>query len=1440
VLKLVRQDYVKNPESASRHAKNHINASVLFASVIFSIFMIKIAFAGLALLAIPPGVQYYLPITLTNYQGTAVTANTQIAIGTNFIGGNALSAANTLVTGFNALAYQQYEACNLQNVEFFFANGTVINSWLEGNIIANGASNSLCTSSSSPNSLSESANVLWWINYPWSSSFLPANTGTATTNTIYMGFASPSSSVINGNNVGEAPTLSSKYAEYDNGAKVFLSYFNGDTPTGDFTISSGYTLAQLTGAVMPDGSTGNVIHITGYGPDAPFTYNNGYPIQPSIVEASSQLQSGSLSDAQGIVAVLNSQTVSSASGIGVTMGFATTYFSQEYLSSGTGTTDQNRQGSAVSSWVYGAVNFTGTSSSSWTGYIAPQLYSKSGGFGNILTTQPIKSGSELYLSNLGASDVSYPYKLYINWERARAYPPNGILPATTFGSVTLAGCSASITTPSNSIADAGQYESFTASENDCVSSFTYNIIVANSITPSVITHNDLLTGQTANSVTYTFQTTSTDISNSPEEANVIVTDSGANTVSSEYSTFTINPALTTPTAPTPTDPTIDSGQSITLSSSWSGGTPDYTVKWYTGPSGNTCSQNSANVLATYSSVSATSNSITVTPTSTNSYCIGVTDSATTPTTATSGTDVVNVNSALSTPSITPSNPTLDSGQSVTFSSTWTGGTPDYIAKLYSSTTSSCSSSSTLVQTLSSLTSGSASFSSVSPTSTTYYCIFVTDSASTPATVNSINSEVVVNSVLGIPSLSSSPSLPSTQNVGNTITFTASWSGGTSTYTANYLIVNTITGNLVANMLFTGITGTTNSFAWAIPSNLAGNTLAANVFITDSANTPETTNSVKTGTLTVIATAPTTPTLSNCPSSAKLDVGQTVSCTASFTGGTSPYTYNWLISNSAKDAITANMLFTGVSSTSNTFTYTTVSADTSNSPEQFNVIVTDAASETVNSIYSSTFTINPALTTPTAPTPTDPTIDSGQSITLSSSWSGGTPTYTIKWYTGPSGNTCSQDSSNVLATYSSVSVTSNSITVTPTSTNSYCIGVTDSATTPITELSSNDVVFVNAALGTPSLAASNTPTVDTGQYEAFSSSWTGGTLPYTANYLVFNTVTDALVANALYTGITVTSNTFLWLVPTADAGNTISANVFITDSASNPVTVNSVQLSVITIFLSTTTSTTSTSTSTSTTSSTTLTTTVAPSGSGGGSGSGGIIIHPPSTSVSSTSTSSTSTSSTSTSSTSTTSSASTSSTSSTSTVRPTISTSTIKPVIIAKSAKISPGVVTNINFTSYNLTVKVRTNSNITKNVTIELYRPVNLNATLQNYTDIFSFYLNASSSGVSMNVTLVYDCKYGSAVAPFVVENGTPNQIYNAVLLQNPCRITFSAPNRHLIGLFAYTPKQATSSTTSISTSATTTYVQTELPVYDAYYIVAAAIAVAIIAYIIWMRMRNR
>ena len=164
----------------------------------------------------PSNIINYLPITLWNYQTTALSANTPIAIGVaNTVTGN--------VIGFNALAYQQYETCNLNNAEFFYANGTIISSWLEGNIINENTANSLCTSDLSPNALADSANILYWVkignNAP---NFLPAGTATSpTTNTIYLGWAgnviSTSNTLFDGVTTGEAPQLSSTYAQYDDG-----------------------------------------------------------------------------------------------------------------------------------------------------------------------------------------------------------------------------------------------------------------------------------------------------------------------------------------------------------------------------------------------------------------------------------------------------------------------------------------------------------------------------------------------------------------------------------------------------------------------------------------------------------------------------------------------------------------------------------------------------------------------------------------------------------------------------------------------------------------------------------------------------------------------------------------------------------------------------------------------------------------------------------------------------------------------------------------------------------------------------------------------------------------------------------------------------------------------------------------------------------------------
>ena len=151
--------------------------------------------------ALPTGVVEYAPLAITNSQASATPANFQ-----------------QMVT-IDSASFTQYEASNLQNVEFFTGTGTILASWLESG------------------NLNTAASTVYWIN-------LGANTiATGGTLTIYMGFGSPTTSDFFTNatgQVGEAPMLSPTYAEYDNGAVVFSTYFDfagTSLPTGWSSIS---------------------------------------------------------------------------------------------------------------------------------------------------------------------------------------------------------------------------------------------------------------------------------------------------------------------------------------------------------------------------------------------------------------------------------------------------------------------------------------------------------------------------------------------------------------------------------------------------------------------------------------------------------------------------------------------------------------------------------------------------------------------------------------------------------------------------------------------------------------------------------------------------------------------------------------------------------------------------------------------------------------------------------------------------------------------------------------------------------------------------------------------------------------------------------------------------------------------------------------------------
>ncbi|MDE1856448.1 MAG: YncE family protein, partial [Candidatus Micrarchaeota archaeon] len=100
------------------------------------------------------------------------------------------------------------------------------------------------------------------------------------------------------------------------------------------------------------------------------------------------------------------------------------------------------------------------------------------------------------------------------------------------------------------------------------------------------------------------------------------------------------------------------------------------------------------------------------------------------------------------------------------------------------------------------------------------------------------------------------------------------------------------------------------------------------------------------------------------------------------------------------------------------------------------------------------------------------------------------------------------------------------------------------------------ITINPALSTPTLN-SIPANVGINSQVKLGASWGGGSPSYTVNYLIANSVTGAVLGNYLVTGLSGTSNAFTWNVPPSDIGNSIAASVSITDSASTPVTVNSV-------------------------------------------------------------------------------------------------------------------------------------------------------------------------------------------------------------------------------------------------------------------------------------------
>ena len=484
-----------------------------------------------------------------------------------------------------------------------------------------------------------------------------------------------------------------------------------------------------------------------------------------------------------------------------------------------------------------------------------------------------------------------------------------------------------------------------------------------------------------------------------------VATTGNHTISATDTNNNIGVATFTVYAPlnvsvSPANWTMDVGQSKSFSASASGGSGSYSVyHWYLGgviQSGHTTS------TFNYSPVSTGSFSITVT----------VTDSLGTTSTQSSPAPVT-VN-ALPTVSVGPAGSlTMDVGQTRVFTASASGGTGAKSYQWYLDDS--------LVGT------NSATYSYLAALGSHAIYVNVTDSASTPVTVNSSSVSITVYPALIAPNVFASP-VTVLQGQTSVLTSTAV-SSGAPPYLYQWLqkapgssSFSPISGATLSSYSF----ATTTIGIWSFELN-----------ITDSASAVKTSNVVSV-TVNVVSSVTISPT------SWIMDVGQSKQFTATASGGSGTYTsYQWYVGGVAQSGATTSL-----------FNYSPGSVGS----YLITVTVTDNLGTT--SAPSSAISVNVSAAPSVVVIPVIPVkMDAGQTQMFNATGSGGSGLLHYQWYLNGSpvsGATASTYSfSNSAGTYS------------------VTCRVTDNASTPYTTISNTVSVTVYPALIAPTVSASPT-------------------------------------------------------------------------------------------------------------------------------------------------------------------------------------------------------------------------------------------------------------------------------------------------------------------------------------------------------------------------------
>ncbi len=372
----------------------------------------------------------------------------------------------------------------------------------------------------------------------------------------------------------------------------------------------------------------------------------------------------------------------------------------------------------------------------------------------------------------------------------------------------------------------------------------------------------------------------------------------------------VNPALGTATL-SPTTATYDTGQTITLTSSISGGSAPYAYRWYNATTG-------ANILMsgkTASSLIETAGSTAQTV----KYYVSISDSGTTNEVANSVIKSYAINTALLAGVPTETNTIITSGQSSTLTAHPSGGTPSYTINWFNQ--GGCGGPSQ----------GTGTTLSVSPASTTTYSYNVVDSATSANVACSASNSITVHAALLANTLTESNTLIDN---GQYSTLSAGATGGTPPYTFHWFNRATCTGASQG-------TGTTLSVHPASTATYVYNVVdsATPAGVVCAPSNSITVNSAL-GAATISATPPYT-------------VYGTLTVTSQISGGSTPYAYQWYNATTG-----ANVLMSGKTASS-----LSVATGSTGHTVKYFVSISDSAttSETANS-PTGTYTITGTTTT----------------------------------------------------------------------------------------------------------------------------------------------------------------------------------------------------------------------------------------------------------------------------------------------------------------------------------------------------------------------------------------------------------------------------------------------------------------------------------------------